>query len=93
MLIFLIQIVAFFDDMESYLVKSHDGEYLLWENQLDILYKLGRTRAEVQDKLRPETDWDEVDAIDPQGIRECGRQERLEVAIWNEYVSALVELH
>lgn len=75
--------------MGSYLVRALDGEYYLWENQQDILFKLGRTREEVQSKLKRGTDWNVIQAIDPHGIREAGKHSEESEARWREYFFSL----
>lgn len=78
--------------MNSYLVKASDGECYLWEDQEEILYKLGRTRSEIQGKLMPKTIWRDVEAIDPHEIREVGKQNAAKFALFQTYMDSLEAL-
>lgn len=83
------QIIAYFEYMGAYLVRAVNGEHYLWENQQDLLYKLGHSQEEIQMKLRQETDWSEVEAIDPHGIREAGKRQEESQANWRKYFLSL----
>jgi hypothetical protein len=61
--------IAYFDLMESYMVKSEDGTFYLWENQHDLLYELGNSRDQVKSTLALDN-WDGVKASDPRGYRQ-----------------------
>ncbi len=82
--------MAFFEYMGSYLLRSQDGGYYLWENQTDILYDLGRSREDVQCKLSKDTNWDSVAAIDPHNIRELAERQKPSEAKWEEYFVSLM---